>query len=128
MEGAIFQATKVVSGVPQGSVLGPLLFLVHIADISSTVVHSTVRSFADDTRIQSCEVENVNNTVNLQDDLNVIYAWAKENNMRFNDTKFELIRYGKNEDIKNQTSYKTLKRTVIEQKNMHGQGSGNCHD
>lgn len=76
MEGAISQATEVVSGVPQGSDLGPLLFLVHIADIGSSVVHSTVRSFADDTRIQ-CEVENVNSTVNLQDDLNVIYAWQR---------------------------------------------------
>lgn len=38
--------------------------------------------------------------------------------MSFNGTKFELIRYGKNKDIKNQTSYKTLKRTDIEQKNM----------
>ncbi len=117
VKGATSQATEVVSGVPQGSVLGPLLFLVHIADISNSVVHSTVRSFADDTRIQ-CEITNVNSTVQLQNDLDVIYDWAEENNMSFNDTKFELIRYGKNCDIKNQTSYKTPKRTDIEEKNM----------
>ncbi|KAK4328363.1 hypothetical protein Pmani_001236 [Petrolisthes manimaculis] len=117
VKGAISQATEVMSGVPQGSVLGPLLFLIHIADINSSIVHSTVRSFADDTRIQ-CEITNVNSTVNLQDDLNVIYTWAEENNMSFNDTKFELIWYGKNNDIKNQTTYKTLKRVDIEQRNM----------
>ena len=90
---------------------------MHVADISNAVVHSTIRSFADDTRVL-CKVTDVNSTVNLQDDLEVIYAWAEENNMRFNDTKFELLRYGKHEEIKNQTSYKTLSRADIEEKKM----------
>ena len=117
VKGAVSQALEVVNGVPQGSVLGLLLFLVHIADINSSVVHSTVRSFADDTRIQ-CEITDVNSTVNLQDDLNVIYTWAEENNMSFNDTKFELIRYGNDSSIKNQTSYKTPRGAEIEEKDM----------
>ena len=117
IKGAISQITEVVSGVPQGSVLGPLLFLIHITDINSSVTHSSVRSFADDTRIQ-CEITDINSAVRLQDDLNAIYAWAEENNMSFNNSKFELLRYGKNEAIKNQTSYKTLSGAAIEEKKM----------
>ena len=41
----------VISGVPQGSVLGPLIFLTSIGDIDDNVQHSSTRGFADDTRL-----------------------------------------------------------------------------
>ena len=51
VEGTKCQSFVVNSGVPQGSVLGPLLFLIHISDIDSTLTEATASSFADDTRI-----------------------------------------------------------------------------
>lgn len=92
VSGAMSSVSSVLSGVPQGSVLGPLLFLVHIHDIDSNITNSTVTSFADDTRIT--KVINTNeDTVLLQNDLEHIYEWAYINNMKFNNNKFDHLRY-----------------------------------
>ena len=95
----------VKSGVPQGSVLGPLLFLVLIGDIDREVTTSFVSSFADDTRAVNGISTNAD-VCDLQVDLDAIYNWADENNMEFNNTKFECLRYGCNNDLKACTSYK----------------------
>ena len=92
VSGARSTITNVRSGVPQGSVLGPLLFLIHIADINKNIRFSTVRSFADDTRILK-KIKSENDCHNLQKDLDTIYEWSQNNNMIFNGEKFELIRY-----------------------------------
>lgn len=90
----------VLSGVPQGSVLGPLLFLVLIGDIDASKKHCFVSSFADDTRAAagvSCHTDQEN----VQKDLETIYTWSRINNMQFNNDKFERIAYGRNTDLKN---------------------------
>ena len=51
VNGTTSREAQVRSGVPQGSVLGPLLFLIHISDINYEIADSTVSCFADDTRI-----------------------------------------------------------------------------
>ena len=95
---------QVRSGVPQGSVLGPLLFLVLIGDIDKDVAHSFVSSFADDTRA-SKGVKCPEDVKALQSDLDAIYRWSVENNMQFNSKKFECMRYGPRKDIKVSTQY-----------------------
>ena len=92
VDGAFSQNSAVISGVPQGSVLGPVLFLIHIGDINQHVQYSTVRSFADDTRI-IMPIKTETDCMNLQTDLNVLYDWAVSNNMVFNGEKFDLLRY-----------------------------------
>ena len=86
----ISKKSKVTSGVPQGSVLGPLLFLSMINDINDGI-QSNVSLFADDTRIgKSISSEEFGEK--LQEDLNKLYSWQESNNMKFNGSKFELIR------------------------------------
>ena len=81
---------KVLSGVPQGSVLGSLLFIIFINNMECCVKHSTIRFFADDTRI----LKNIYSSINvelLQQVLNSIIKWARENNMALHEDKFECI-------------------------------------
>ena len=50
VNGKVSSPRDVISGVPQGSVLGPLIFLILISDIDDEILHSFIASFADDTR------------------------------------------------------------------------------
>ena len=76
--------------MPQGTVLGPVLFLVLISDISS--VSSNITSFADDTKV-STTINGPTDCDNLQSDLDNIYLWSSKNNMMFNQEKFQYISY-----------------------------------
>ena len=84
--------------------LGPLLFLIHINDIDNNITHSTVTSFADDTRI-SKTINNQDDAVLLQKDLDTIYQWAAMDNVTFNNTKFEHLIYNTNPSAQSTTNY-----------------------
>lgn len=82
----------VYSGVPQGSSLGPLLFLILMADIDSCVSSVRVSSFADDTRFLQ-RINELEDAVKMQEDLIGVFNWAEENNLKFNSCKFEMVSY-----------------------------------
>ena len=72
--------SQVLSGVPQGTVLGPLLLLIMLSNINKGTVSLKFISFADDTRVYS-NIAQADDCDNLQSDLNSIYNWAVQNNM-----------------------------------------------
>ena len=63
-----------------------------------------ILTFADDTRVLF-SITDEDDVKTLQNDLKTIYKWQETNNMQFNSNKFELLRYGKNQHIKESTSY-----------------------
>ena len=71
------------SGVPQGSVLGPLLFLVYINDLEKNI-KSNVKFFADDTMLYSVVKNPTITAVDLNHDLDIINQWAYQWKMKFN--------------------------------------------
>ena len=107
--------SEVKSGVPQGSVLGPLLFLILLGDIDKSVSSAFLSSFADDTRVGN-RIKDVGDITALQEDLKTIYAWSAKNNMKFNSEKFECIRYGKINELHENSHYYSDMGTVIEHK------------
>jgi len=80
----------IISGVPQGTVLGPILFLVFINDINQCITSSTLRCFADDTRI-SRTINGENDVNTLQHDLDKVMQWSINNNMMLHEDKFEYM-------------------------------------
>ena len=95
------------SGVPQGSVLGPVLFILYINDLPQCIKDSAVLTFADDTKVVS-KVSTVTDTLNLQLNLNKIISWSHHNNMELNENKFELMSFKLNTDNNNVKLLKSL--------------------
>ena len=89
VEGRISASSPVISGVPQGTVFGPILFLLHISDIARGVSAGTnTTSYVDDTRVSRSIIDSQADCKTLQQDLASIYSWAVDVNMEFNSEKF----------------------------------------
>ena len=92
VDGCKSSPNKVLSGVPQGTVLGPLFFLIYINDIAKDLTPGTaIRLFADDSMLyrkifseEDCEI--------LQKDLDSLQRWESKNKMQFHPGKCQVIR------------------------------------
>ena len=81
--------TPVTSGVPQGTVLGPLLFLFYINDMPMKV-SSTARLFADDSLLYQ-RIRSSQDSISPQEDLDSLQQWEKEWQMSLNPTKCVVV-------------------------------------
>lgn len=91
IEGERSDWKPVTSGVPQGSILGPLLFLLFINDMPDVIVSSTVALFADDCKVFKV-IRNERDCQLLQDDLKKLNDWSTKWNMNFNASKCKIMR------------------------------------
>ena len=99
--------TYLPCGVPQGTILGPLLFLLYINDLPNCLMHSQPRMYADDTSITyaSNDVEEIERCVNI--DLDRIRIWLAANKLTLNTTKTEFLLIGSRQRLS------TLERNPI---------------
>ena len=95
INGQISVLALIISGVPQGTVLGPILFLIFINDISHCISDSIIRCFADDTRV-SRSIRCEEDVALLQLDLHKVIQWSETNNMSLHKDKFEYMSYQHN--------------------------------
>ena len=89
---ALSSWTQVSSGVPQGSVLGPLLFVLYINELPS-LVSSNLLMFADDIKLYCC-IRSPEDCLILQNDINILLDWSKHWLLFFNVSKCKALHIG----------------------------------
>ena len=82
----------VLSGVPQGSILDPLPFIIYVNDLPSIVSYSKTFIFADDTKCSKSIMSDSDHQL-LQEDLNSLSQWSREWKLLFNESKFRLLQF-----------------------------------
>ena len=92
VEGQLSGWLPVCSGVPQGSILGPLLFLTYINDLPSFVSFSSTLLFADDTKLSRL-VSSPSHCSELQADITALQQWSSSSELSFNASKSFLLRF-----------------------------------
>ena len=97
--------SQVISGIPKGSILGPLFFLLYIGDLGTNIPpeDALVLKYIDDTKVTK-GVSNEEDVEGFQSTLGKVYEWQTLNNMKFNDSKFQVVRLGHNQILKDSTS------------------------
>ena len=76
----------VISGVPQGSILGPLLYIIYMNDLPGYINFAKCLMFVDDTKCYSSISSSLDSEI-LQKDLDLIVSWSRKWNLSFNPTK-----------------------------------------
>ena len=121
-------------GVPQGSILGPLLFIIYINDLPNSLCHGNATMFADDTNI----LKSAHNTQilikEMNEDANNLYNWFSANKLSLNISKTYFIVFSKSKNVKLSGLKIKIGNTEIERKEttlflgMHIDSKLNWHE
>ena len=101
VNGVSSNRVEINCGVPQGSILGPLLFLVYINDIEKICDHSKILLFADDTVLYTSNRDDVVAMKNMQIDVDNLVAWCRKNKLTVNTDKTKFMGFGNKKSFKN---------------------------
>ena len=84
-------SNNIVCRVPQGSILGPLLFLIYVNDMHNVVANCRMQMYADDTVMYACNDSYARSVSDLQSDLTRIQQWCSKNRLTVNLTQTKSI-------------------------------------
>ena len=98
--GVLSPEHKITCGVPQGSVIGPLFFILYVNDIQSAIRGSRTQLYADDTVIYAAGEDKVAAARKLQPALNQFSSWCKANKLTLNAAKTKLMVFGTRYKVK----------------------------
>ena len=92
---------EVTQGVPQGSVLGPLFYIIYANDISRTIKHCEAALYADDTVLYLSNPVFEKTVKNVQNDVNALSSWCTKNGIQMNVDKTKVMMFGNPKKIEN---------------------------
>ena len=116
VDGEVSTWKSVLSGVPQGSVLGPILFLIYINDLDDSIT-SNVLKFADDTKLFR-KVNTDGDKQHLQNDLDRLVKWSEKWQMLFNFGKCKCLHTGHGNLNVNYKMGDTVLGTTVKEKDL----------
>ena len=116
LNGSFSDWSDVNSGVPQGSVLGPLLFLLYVNDMDCGL-ETKISKFADDTKIFH-EVSSSSEHVKIQSDLQKLVEWSNTWQMKFNADKCKVLHFGRKNEQFNYKINDTVLQKATEEKDL----------
>ena len=113
VNGKISNIESITCGVPQGSCLGPLLFIIYINDLHLQMKHCDVNMYADDTSLMfaSDSVTHINDCVN--DDLNNLKSWLQGNKLSLNVAKTHSLVVGSRKRLKDINDDRVAKPSFV---------------
>ena len=91
VNGSLSRICSLKCGVPQGTILGPLLFLIYINDLPNCLTSCQPRMYADDTHITNADVDVNSIPLNLNHDLGNLNKWLTPNKLTLSIAKTELL-------------------------------------
>ena len=110
---------QITCGVPQGSILGPLLFLIYINDMHKAAKYSTLYHFADDTNLLYSNKNEKTLRKNINTDIELIFQWLCANRLSINVDKTEFIIFKpQRKTIKKRITLKLNGKTIFESKKI----------
>ena len=115
-DGEVSSWKSVLSGVPQGSVLGPILFLVNINDLEEEVTGKILK-FADDTKLFR-KVKEIGDKQNLQDGIDKLVKWSEKWQMLFNFGKCKCLHTGSRNTGMNYEMGGTILSKTVKEKDL----------
>ena len=116
VDGEVSSWKPVLNGVPQGSVLGPILFLIYINDLEEGVTGNILK-FADDTKLFR-KVKEIGDKQKLQDDIDKFVKWSEKWQMLFNFGKCKCIHTGSGNTGENYEMGGTILSKTVKEKDL----------
>ena len=115
LNGNLSESGDVTIGVPQGSILGPLLFVLYTNDMPRAILHSCINMYADDTEIHYANKELSMVEKRLQEDLYALESWMSSNRLKFNVKKSCIMLVGTRQKLKDKSISVFLSGLQLEQ-------------
>ena len=110
VNGSLSNSQILTCGIPQGTILGPLLFILYINDLPNCLSNSVARMYADDTHLTfaSKNIETINDVMNH--DLSIVNTWLTANKLTLNSSKTEFMLIGSRQRL---GTYDTSPKLII---------------